>query len=318
MAGMNHPASSSSVGRPSSPVDLSPFRELYPFESHWLDLDGVCYHYLDEGPRDAPPVVMVHGNPTWSFYFRTLIPAISREYRVIVPDHVGCGLSDKPQDYPYHLDQHATNLERLIAHLGLEQVTLLLHDWGAPIGMRCAMRHRENIARFVIMNSSAFYPKGPLGSAFPLRIKIARWPVVGELALLGLNAFAGLAAVMAPHHRERITPQVRAGYVAPYNNWQNRIATLAFIRDVPLERNHRTRPVLEEIDANMYHFRQHPMLFIWGAQDFCFTVDRFLTGWQARFPQAETHVIEDAGHYVVEDAHERIAPWVLDFLARTP
>jgi haloalkane dehalogenase len=290
---------------------------LYPFQSHWLDLDGVRYHYLDEGPRDAPPVVMLHGNPTWSFYYRTLIPDISREYRVVVPDHVGCGLSDKPQDYPYTLEQHIANLGRLIAHLGLptttvdpaKRLTLLMHDWGGMIGMGYATRHPEKIARFVVLNTAAFVQPN-----LPLRIKMCRLPVLGDLLIRRWNGFARLALPWATVHRERLTPQVRAGYLAPYDCWENRIAVLRFVEDIPFERGHRSRQAVEDIEANLYLFEQHPMLIIWGAQDFVFTVRDFLAGWEERFPYAEVRVVEDAGHYVVEDAHERIVPWVLAFL----
>jgi haloalkane dehalogenase len=286
------------------------FGDLYPFASHWLDLDGVRYHYLDEGPADVSPVLMLHGNPTWSFYYRTLIPAISRDHRVIVPDHVGCGLSGKPQDYDYCLEQHIRNVERLAAALDLRHIALVLHDWGGAIGMGYATRHPENVARFVVLNTAAFYQP-----VVPLRIRICRIPLFGDLVLRGINAFARLALPMAVHHRERMTPAVRAGYLAPYDSWQNRIAILRFVQDIPLEREHRTRHTLEQIEANLYLFSDHPMLILWGARDFCFTVRDFLTEWQVRFPYAEIHAIEDAGHYVVEDAHERIVPWMRAFLA---
>lgn len=300
----------------SGQIDLAPFRELYPFESHWFELEGmlgpVMYHYLDQGPRDAPPVVMLHGNPTWSFYYRDLISQVSETYRVIVPDHIGCGLSDKPQHYSYTLAQHAENVERLIGWLGLRDVTLVVHDWGGMIGFRYAVRYPQNIARLVVLNTAAFYqPK------LPRRIKFSRLPVVGEFAVRGLNAFARLALAWAAVHQERLTPQVRAGYLAPYDSWQNRIAIYRFVQDIPFERRHHTRALLEEVDSKLSCFRQHPMMIAWGAQDFCFTTEHFLSEWQKRFPQAEVHVIEDAGHYVVEDAHERIGPWMLDFMQRT-
>jgi cis-3-alkyl-4-acyloxetan-2-one decarboxylase len=285
------------------------FSALYPFVSHWLDLDGVRYHYLDQGPTDAPPVVMLHGNPTWSFAFRTLIPEISERYRVIVPDHVGCGLSDKPQDYAYTLDQHIRNVEQLIDALGLHDVTLLLHDWGGAIGMGYATRHPQNVARLVILNTAAFYQPN-----LPRRIKMCRIPILGDVLLRGFNAFARLALPWATFHRERLTPEVRAGYLAPYNSWQNRIAILRFVQDIPLEPRHRSRKTLDAIEDGLSLLVDRPMLIIWGARDFCFTVRDYLTGWQARFPAAETHVVEDAGHYIVEDAHERIVPWVLSFL----
>lgn len=282
---------------------------LYPFASHWFERDGIRMHYLDEGPRDAPPIVMCHGNPTWSFYFRTLIPALSRDHRVIVPDHVGCGLSDKPQDYPYTLAQHIGNLEALIAHLDLRAITLIVHDWGGGIGMGYATRHPETVSRFVVFNTSAFYLP-----AIPGVLKLARSPGLGEFLLRGLNAFAGLAVWLGVVHRNRMTPAVRAGYLAPYNSWRNRIAIYRFVQDIPVSADHPTRATVDAIDARLPVFRDHPMLIIWGAKDFVFTVDDFLAGWRARFPSAEVHVLEDAGHYVVEDAHEQIVPLLREFL----
>jgi haloalkane dehalogenase len=291
-------------------IDLTPFKELYPFRSHYLDLDGLQYHYLDEGPRDAPPVIMLHGNPTWSFYYRNLIPPISRSRRVIVPDHVGCGLSDKPQDYPYTLEQHIRNVERLVAHLKLERVTLVMHDWGGVIGMGYATRHPGNIDRLVIFNTAAF-----VLPVIPKRIRMCRSSLFGGFLVRGLNAFAGLATFMAVSQPQRMTSEVRAGYLAPYNNWQNRVAIHRFVQDIPLEKDHPTRPTLVEIEAGLAQFQSQPMLIIWGADDFCFTVRDFLAEWRRRFPQAEVHVLENAGHYVVEDAPERIIPLITPFLS---
>jgi len=253
---------------------------------------------------------MLHGNPTWSFYYRQLIPPLSQNYRVIVPDHIGCGLSDKPQTYPYTLEQHIKNVERLIVQLKLRQVTLVVHDWGGVIGMGYATRHPENISRFVIFNTAAFVlPK------IPKRIRMCRIPLFGSLLVRGLNAFAGLATFMAVSQPQRMTPQVRAGYLAPYNNWRNRIAIHRFVQDIPLEENHPSRATLVQIEAGLAQFQQHPMLIIWGADDFCFTARDFLAEWQRRFPQAQVHLLENAGHYVVEDAHERIVPLIREFLS---
>jgi haloalkane dehalogenase len=253
---------------------------------------------------------MVHGNPTWSFYYRTLVPEIGTTHRVIVPDHVGCGLSDKPQNYTYTLEQHIRNLETLIAHLGLHDVTLVLHDWGGAIGMGYATRHPENVRHFVIFNTSAFYLP-----AVPFVLKLARSPVLGAFILRGLNGFARLAGRVALVHHERMTPQVRAGYLAPYDSWHNRIAIYRFVQDIPLADDHPTRATIDAIDAKLHLFRDRPMLIIWGARDFVFTVKSFLAGWRARFPDADVHILDDAGHYVVEDAHERILPLVTDFLS---
>src|SRR5262245_63455757 len=290
-------------------IDLASFRELYPFQSHWLDLQGVRYHYLDEGPREAPPVVMLHGNPTWSFYYRTLIPSLSQTHRVIVPDHIGCGLSDKPQVYPYTLEQHIQNLERLLAHLKLGPINLLVHDWGGVIGLGYATRHPAQVTRLVIFNTAAF-----VLPIIPWSIRLCRSHLLGGLLVRGLNAFVRVAAYLGSAQPKRMSRPVRAGYCAPYNNWHNRIAIHRFVQDIPLEEDHPTRPTLAEIDAGLVQLQHHPMLILWGAGDFVFTVRDFLAEWQRRFPQAECHVFQDAGHYVVEDAHERIVPLVQQFL----
>jgi cis-3-alkyl-4-acyloxetan-2-one decarboxylase len=298
------------TGLPS--VDRTPFAPLYPFTSRWFELDGLRYHYLDEGPRNAPAVVMLHGNPTWSFYYRTLIPPLSRVARVIASDHLGCGLSDKPQAYAYTLEQHIRNLEALLAHLNLTQITLVLHDWGGAIGMGYATRHPDRVARFVVFNTAAFFVP-----ALPWRIRVCRIPWLGEWLVRGLNGFARAALFFAASQRQRLTPAVRAGYLAPYNSWRTRIALHRFVADIPMEPEHPTRAVLDAIDANLGVFRQHPMLILWGADDFCFTTRTFLPEWRRRFPQADVRVIPRAGHYVVEDAHEQIVPALLDFLHNT-
>lgn len=291
-------------------ITMAPFKTIYPFTSHWLNLDGVHYHYLDEGPRDAPAVVMLHGNPTWSFYYRTLIPALSQTHRVIVPDHIGCGLSDKPQDYSYTLQQHIQNVKSLITRLGLDDFTLVVHDWGGIIGMGYAIDHPATVNRFVVFNTAAFYLK-----KLTFLILMCRSHGLGAFLVRGLNAFAGLATFLAMSNHSQMTRQVRAGYLAPYNSWDNRIAIHRFVQDIPWEDDHPTRPMLMRIDAGLETLRQHPMLIIWGADDFVFTEKEFFAEWQRRFPKAETHVLQNAGHYVVEDAHERILPLMVEFLS---
>ena len=289
---------------------MTTYKQLYPFTSHWINLDGYRLHYLDEGPRDATPVVLCHGNPTWSFYYRTLIPELSQQYRVIVPDHMGCGLSDKPQNYKYNLEQHIQNLEKLISHLDLHNIHMALHDWGGGIGMGYATRHPDNVSSFVLFNTSAFYlPE------IPVVLKLARSPVFGEFMIRGLNIFARMAVWLATSQRKRITAQVRAGYLAPYNSWKNRIAIYRFVQDIPVSHTHPTRATVDTIDSRLHLLRDHPILIIWGAGDFIFTVKDFLAGWEQRFPEAEVHIIKNAGHYVVEDAHEIILPLMTKFLA---
>ena len=284
------------------------FDDLYPFTSHYLDVGGPWMHYVDEGT--GSPVVMLHGNPTWSFYYRELIRGLRDDHRVIAPDHIGCGLSDKPQEYDYTLSTHIDNLGRLLDHLGLDDVTLVVHDWGGAIGFGWAMRYPQHVRRLVIFNTAAF--PGPC----PWRIRICRWPVFGEVVLRGLNGFARAAVRMACKNRKRMTVRVKRAYLWPYDSYANRIATLWFVRDIPLKRSQASYRVLAEIDASLSQFRDRPSLICWGARDFCFN-DWFLSEWKTRFPQAEVHRFEDAGHYVVEDASDRILPLMKTFLAKS-
>lgn len=282
-------------------------RQLYPFKRHFLELSGPRMHYVDEG--DGSPIVMLHGNPTWSFYFRDLIAGLRGTHRVIAPDHVGCGLSDKPRCYRYTLETHVDNLERLLNHLQLTDVTLAVHDWGGAIGFGWAARHPERVSRLVIFNTAAF-----LGRV-PFRIRICRWPVFGGIALLRFNAFARAALTMACTKQERMTPAVRSGYLFPYSTPADRIAILQFVRDIPVSRRIPSHAVVQDIERQLPRFRDRPAIIFWGAKDFCFN-DSFLDRWKTLLPRAEVHRFPDAGHYVVEDAHERILPALRSFLAR--
>ena len=284
--------------------------DLYPFSSHSLQLDRLRYHYLDEGSGEN--LLMLHGNPTWSFYYRNLILGLKGSYRCVVPDHMGMGKSDKPQDYPYTLSRHIDNLEKLADHLELDDITLVVHDWGGAIGMGFAVRHPERIRRLVIFNTAAF-----LSSEIPLSLSLCRIPGFGAIAIRGFNVFARGAIRWACVKQERMTEEVRAGYLAPYDNFANRVANLRFVQDIPMSPDSPSYYVIQHIEENLKLFREHPVQIIWGAHDFVFN-DHFLKRWQEIFPQAEVHRMEDAGHYVVEDAHERILPLLYEFLQKNP
>ena len=284
--------------------------ELYPFEPHFHDHGDARQHFVDEGHAAAAPLLMLHGNPTWSFCWRRLIRAFRGEHRVVAPDHVGCGLSDKPQDYDYTLARHVENLERLVLGLDLRRITLVLHDWGGAIGMGFARRHPERVARLVLLNTAAF-----LSRNIPLRISICRVPVFGALAVRGLNGFARAAtrlAVARPLPRE-----VRRGYLLPYDSYANRIATLRFVQDIPLAPGHPSFPELEAIDRALVDFRDRPACIVWGERDWCFT-PAFRAEWQRRLPEAEVHALDDAAHYVFEDEPDQVERRIRAFLTAHP
>jgi cis-3-alkyl-4-acyloxetan-2-one decarboxylase len=178
--------------------------------------------------------------------------------------------------------------------------------------MGFAVRHPERIRRLVIFNTAAF-----LSREIPLSLKLCRLPGFGAIAIRGFNAFARGAIRWACTKQERMTAEVQAGYLAPYDNYSNRVATLRFVQDIPLSPDSPSYSVVKNIEENLHLFRQHPVQIIWGAQDFVFN-DHFLKRWQEIFPQAEVNRLEDAGHYVVEDAHERIVPMMQEFLHKNP
>jgi haloalkane dehalogenase len=286
------------------------WRSLYPFCSHHFDLGGVRMHYLDEGSGE--PLLMVHGNPTWSFYWRNLVRGLRDGYRCIVPDHIGCGLSDKPQQYPYCLATHIDNLSRLVEKLDLSGITLLAHDWGGAIGLGTALRLPERFSRIVLFNTGAFPPP-----FVPARIAACRLPLLGTFALRGLNAFSRAALSMAVEKPERMTPEVRAGLLAPYDSWANRVGVARFVQDIPFSPKQPTWQVLEGIENGLASLADRPIQLIWGMRDWCFQPSclvRFAKHW----PNAEVQRLDDCGHYVIEDAHERIVPLVGEFLQKNP
>ena len=284
--------------------------ELYPYTGTFLDVDGGRLHYLDEGKSEdsAQPVMLaVHGNPTWSFYWRKLIQSFAGEYRVVVPDHIGCGLSDKPQEWEYRLAQHIDNLCKLVENLDLQNIVLVVHDWGGAIGMGMAGRMPKRITKMVVTNTAAFRSQ-----EIPLSIASCRIPGFGSVAVRGFNAFAGVATWRAS--AKGLSPAVKSGLTLPYNSWANRIATLRFVEDIPLKPSHPSYDALLAVEEGLSTLTEKPMLICWGEQDFCFTPN-FRKEWQRRFPEAQVHAWDDVGHYVIEDVPERLVETMTTWLS---
>jgi haloalkane dehalogenase len=290
-------------------------RTLYPFAGHFLDVgDGVRLHYLDEG--DGPPVVMVHGNPTWSFYYRNLILALRDRYRCVVPDHVGCGLSDKPPDarYPYSLERRIADLTALLDHLRLDRdVTLVLHDWGGMIGSAWATRFPERVKRLVVLNTAAF--PLPKSKRLPLSLWLGRNTALGALLIRGANLFCRAAARWCVTRRP-LPPEVRRMYLAPYDSWANRVAVLRFVQTIPLRPGEPGYDIVRDTERRLHLLRDRPVLVCWGMRDFVFD-EHFLAAWERHFPAAEVHRYAEAGHYVLEDAREDVGARVVEFLKST-
>jgi cis-3-alkyl-4-acyloxetan-2-one decarboxylase len=284
----------------------------YPFlPAEFVTPGGARMSYLDEGPRGDEAVLLLHGNPTWSFYYRNLVRELAAAgRRCIAPDHVGMGLSAQPPDYPYTLATRIADIAALVASLGLKRVHLVVHDWGGAIGFGFAARHPELVGRLVILNTAAF-----ASPRIPARIALCRWPVLGPLLVRGLNGFARSATFMAMHRR-KLTEKEKRAYLFPYRSWAARVAVNAFVRDIPRDPGHPSWGALAAAEAGLAQFRDRPALLVWGGRDFCFD-DTFLARWREIFPGARCERIADAGHYVLEDAAAEVIPLIRSHLLKT-
>lgn len=287
-------------------------RHLYDFRSNFIKLKTLNYHYLDEGTGD--PVVMLHGNPTWSFMYRELVKTLRDSYRVIVPDHIGCGLSDKPEssDYDYTLSQRVSDLEFLLKQIdATRKLTLVLHDWGGLIGSTFAARNPSLIHKLIIFNTAGFLLPG--GKSLHWSLRFCKNSGLAGFLIRQFNAFA-IVAGYTGCRQHRISTEIRKAYKAPYDSWKNRIAILRFVHDIPLSIRDRSYSVMKDTDRKLDRFRNTPTLICWGEKDFVFDVS-FLEEWIHRFPQAEVHRFPNGGHNILEDAPREIIPLASKFLA---
>ncbi|MBS0194616.1 MAG: alpha/beta fold hydrolase [Proteobacteria bacterium] len=295
----------------------------YPFTPQRFEVrPGIAMSYLDEGPRDGEVVVMLHGNPSWSYYWRHLVlglrdPAGGKGYRCIVPDHVGMGLSDKPDDapgasprYDYTLQSRVDDLDALLKHLRIDgDVTLAVHDWGGMIGFGWALRNTARVKRLVILNTAAF--PLPQTKPMPWQLRLGRDWKLGALLIRGFNAFAAGAAGQGVEQAMRA--EVRRAYVAPYDSWAHRIATLRFVQDIPLSPSDRAWPLVAESGRRLHEYADRPTFIGWGLRDFVFD-QHFLDGFTRALPDAQVQTFADAGHYVLEDKHAVLVPAIRAFL----
>lgn len=286
-------------------IKFEEIQSEYPFKANFIKVKAHNYHYLDEG-KGKEIMLMVHGNPAWSFMYRNLLREFSKNYRVIVPDHLGCGLSDKPQDFPYRLETHIDNLESLIFSLNLDKVTLVIHDCGAAIGMGLAVRHPEKISRLIILNSVAFST-----SWLPLRIGLCRIPWLNDKIIRKFNLF--IMASMRMCTVKSMPAIVRKGFQFPYQSYNDRIAILRFIEDIPIDPEHVSYEVLLEIEHGLWMFRETPVCIIWGMRDWRFS-QHHLERWQLYYPQAQLLELAHAGHYLLEDECDEAIAFIKNFL----
>lgn len=285
------------------------FNGTFPFTPHYHQTHGFSMHYVDEGHGD--PVVLLHGDPTWGYLYRQFITPLAQTYRCIVPDHMGMGKSGAAAElYPYRLHHHIANLESLLLHLNLHNITLVVHDWGGPVGLGFAIRHPERIKRLVITNSWAFapWPGGP----FPRLLELIRSPR-GEKFVLEKNGYLEPALLGTTHHSERLSGIVMEAYLSPFPTPESRRALLCWSRDIPVQETDPSYPVMKQIEESLPLFSHIPVLLLWGMRDPVLGV-AVLRRWQHIYPHAITHELEDASHFLQEDAPEHLLHLLQTFL----
>lgn len=288
----------------------------YPDNSCYAIVNNHRMHYLRGGDINADPVVMLHGNPAWSFYYRHLFNSLIDQYHCIVPDHIGMGLSAKPgdTDYNFTLRQRVDDLEALLSALQIDNnLTLIVHDWGGMIGLAYATRYPHKIRRLVVSNTAGFHL--PAGKHIPWSLRLSRTPGLGCLLIRGFNLFCR-AAVARCVTRRPMASAVKQAYLAPYAGWAQRLSVLRFVEDIPLDKHHAAYAMVDTVDKNLQQFSHLPVLICWGLNDFVFDTD-FLNEWKRRLPEAEYHEF-DAGHYLLEDAGDAVIPVVQSFLEKNP
>jgi acyl-CoA synthetase (AMP-forming)/AMP-acid ligase II/pimeloyl-ACP methyl ester carboxylesterase len=307
------PASGDRLSPRSQPAFA--FGSLYPFPSRFATVGrnvdgktgsspGYRMHYVDEG--NGPVVICLHGNPTWGFLFRNLIARLRQDFRVIVPDHVGCGLSDQPADVFFRAADRVGHLEELLDQLGIDRFSLVMHDWGGPIGTGLAVRRPAAVERLVYFNTTLAET-----ALLPGMIRRAASPLIGRMLTQHTMRFVKLLTSFGVVHA--LPDEIRQGYHRPYGTHAGRRAIWGFVRDIPFTRSHPTAQLMDDVVTRLPSLANTPVKIIWGMKDPCFHPE-ILRQVAGRFPQAEVVRIPDASHLVLEDAADRSIAEVDDFL----
>jgi len=281
-------------------------REEYPFASHYFRVPAGNLHYVDEG--SGPPIVMVHGNPTWSFLYRKLIKRLRFEYRCIAVDHLGFGLSDKPTDWSYLPKDHAANLTALIEGLGLKNITLIVQDWGGPTGLSYAVAHPQNVARIIIMNTWAWpVNRDPYYIAFS---GFVGGPI-GRMLIRRYNFFANSIMRQTFGDKRKLTAAAHEHYLRALATPEERKGCFVFPKQIIA-----SSPWLDQLWTHISNLNDKPKLIVWGMKDIAFR-EKELQRWERMFPEAQTVRLSSVGHFVQEEAPDELAKAVVPFLRET-
>ena len=280
----------------SFPVSRPPWfpTEQYPFKSYGIKLSGARVHYLDEG--QGPILLMLHGNPTWSFLYRHIVKALRGSFRCIALDYPGFGLSEAPEGYDFKPASHARIVEEFVETLDLKDVTLVVQDWGGPIGMWVATQRPERFSRLVIGNTWAWPADGE--KHFERFSGLLGGPIGGFL-IRHFNVFVN-RFIPAGTPLSKPSDEIMEAYRGPFAEKKSRVPTHVFPREIVASRD-----FLAEVYTGLARLRDKPAVIVWGDKDVAFRI-RELARWQALLPKARTVMLPGAGHYIQEESPGQI------------
>ena len=280
-------------------------KSLFPVEHRFIELNGARIHYVDEGKGDT--LLLLHGNPSWSFLYRKMIPPLRNEFRCVAPDYPGYGMSSAPPGYGFTPPEHSAVLEKFVDKLGIKDLTMMVQDWGGPVGLGLAGRRPELVKRLVIGNTFAW----PLNESFRVQMfsRMAGGPV-GRALTLAFNFTPKL--FFKRGLAQKISPEVLALYLAPWKDrGRRKPATIAPRQLI------KAAPYLREVESNLHKIADRPALIVWGTADFAFG-EAERTRFESIFKDHETILFEKASHFLQEDEGERIAEAIRAFSKKHP
>ncbi|MEW9701761.1 alpha/beta fold hydrolase [Paenibacillus sp. SI8] len=287
------------------PFELDPTE--YPFTDRWLPYRDGHIHYLDEG--QGPTVLLLHGNPTWSYLYRNVIKELREEFRLIAPDYPGFGMSKAPSGYRFTPQEQSEAVQELIWQLDLKDFILVVQDWGGPIGLNYAVRHRNNLRGIVVMNTWA-WPADILPMKL-FSLAMGGWPI-GRWLQTRHNFFAKVIVPHGIHHAEKVTVSLRKAYTDPFPTPKSRMPTWVFPRHI-----RKSRTWLADIESKLPNLHNLPAQILWGTKDSAGFPLEQMAKWQRHLPLNETEILEDASHYVQEDRPDRVAASIRKIRNRT-